>query len=309
MTQATPNVQVGFRDATSLLNDPIALRAQAERDGYLFFKQLLPKSDVQTLRTELLTLLATRGWLRNDLPLDDARVNPTAVADLESWGGTGISEEAYRELQHSFLFQRFQHHPSLIRLYQTLFDAAVLPHPRTIARVMVPCPSFRPTPMHQDFIHIQGTKQVWTCWLPVGDVPRSLGGLTVLHGSHKLGVLTVRHAEGAGNLETNLCDVDLPWIEHDYEMGDVLTFHSCLLHKSLPNQHDDVVRLSCDYRFQPAHQEIEERSLIPHMQVAEWDELYRDWNDTTYQYYWQRQPLTLSPWDESLHWQKERICN
>ena len=125
MTQATPNIQVGFRDATPMLNDPIALRAQAERDGYLFFKQLLPKSDVQTLRTELLSLLATRGWLRDDLPLDAARVNPAAVADLESWGGTGISEEAYRELQHSFLFQRFQHHPSLIRLYQTLFDAAV----------------------------------------------------------------------------------------------------------------------------------------------------------------------------------------
>jgi hypothetical protein len=70
-----------------------------------------------------------------------------------------------------------------------------------------------------------------------------------------------------------------------------------------------VVRLSCDYRYQPAHQDIEARSLQPHMQVAAWSDLYRDWQDTTYQYYWERAPLTLSPWDESLHWQKERICN
>jgi hypothetical protein len=51
MTQSTPPMIVGFRDATPLLSDPVALRAQAARDGYLFFKQLIPKSDVQTLRT------------------------------------------------------------------------------------------------------------------------------------------------------------------------------------------------------------------------------------------------------------------
>jgi hypothetical protein len=309
MTHATPNVIVGFRDSSDLLADPAALQARAASDGYLFFKQLLPKADVQALRNELLDVVAIRGWLDPQMPRDAALVNAPAVHDLESWGGTGITEEAYRDLQTRELFQRFQHHPRLIQLYQTLFDSAVLPHPRTIARVMVPCPSFRPTPMHQDFIHIQGTKQVWTCWLPVGDVPRALGGLTVLHGSHNLGVLTVRSAEGAGNLETNLCDTDLPWIEHDYEMGDVLTFHSCLLHKSLPNQIPDVVRLSCDYRFQSATQDIEEKSLVPHMRVASWDELYADWSATPLKYYWQQQPLRLSPWDESLHWQKERICD
>ncbi|MFN5929112.1 MAG: phytanoyl-CoA dioxygenase, partial [Roseiflexaceae bacterium] len=70
MTQVPATIRVGFVDATPLLSDPIALRAQAQRDGYLFFKQLLPKSDVQTLRTELLQLLAKRGWLRSDVPLD-----------------------------------------------------------------------------------------------------------------------------------------------------------------------------------------------------------------------------------------------
>jgi hypothetical protein len=308
MTQS-PATIVGFRDATPLLGNPTALRAQAETDGYLFFKQLLPKADVQRLRDAMLSIIAERGWLDTRSSRDRARVDAHAVANLESWGGTGVDEAAYRALQTNQTFQQFQHHPGLIALYTTLFGEAVLPHPRTIARMMIPCPSFRPTPMHQDYIHIQGTRDTWTCWLPVGDVPRTLGGLTVLHGSHALGVLTVRAAEGAGNLETNLCDVDLPWIEHDYEMGDVLTFNSCLLHKSLPHQQPDTVRLSCDFRFQPASEDIEAKSLVPHMQVASWDDIYRDWPETALKYYWLQRGTPLSPWDESLHWQKERICD
>ncbi len=305
----TPATIVGFRDSTPLLADPIALRARAAVDGYLFFKQLLPKTDVQSLRDLMLTIVAKRGWLDTRHPRNDARVNAAAVTTLESWGGTGVDEAAYRELQTQQAFQQFQHHPRLIALYTALFGEAVLPHPRTIARTMIPCPAFRPTPMHQDYIHIQGTRDVWTCWLPVGDVPRALGGLTVMHGSHALGVLTVRAAEGAGNLETNLCDVDLPWIEHDYEMGDILTFNSCLLHKSLPHQWEDTVRLSCDFRYQPAADHIEEKSLIPHMKVAEWDDIYANWPETPLKYYWRNLDTPLSPWDESLHWQKERICN
>ena len=44
-------------------------------------------------------------------------------------------------------------------------------------------------PPHQDFIHIQGSPNVWTAWLPLGDCAHDLGGLSLLVGSHKLGVL------------------------------------------------------------------------------------------------------------------------
>ena len=141
MTHATPNVIVGFRDSSDLLADPVALQARAASDGYLFFKQLLPKADVQALRNELLDVVAIRGWLDPQTPRDAALVNATAVHDLESWGGTGITEEAYRDLQTRELFQRFQHHPRLIQLYHTLFDSAVLPHPHA--------PRLHPHPRHQ----------------------------------------------------------------------------------------------------------------------------------------------------------------
>ena len=126
-----------------------------------------------------------------------------------------------------------------------------------------------PTPIHQDFIHIQGTRNVWTAWIPFGNIRGSLGGLAVLKGSHKQGVLAVTAAAGAGGLESILCNIDLPWVEHDYEIGDVLTFHSCTVHKSLPNLMGNRVRLSCDYRYQPGDEDLEEKSLKPHMQLAD----------------------------------------
>jgi hypothetical protein len=205
-----PVVITGFEDATPLLDDPAALRRVADEEGVLFFRGLLPREHVMEVRRQLLLVLDGFGWLRKDADLTEGYVNPDAVRDLESWGGTGVTEAAYLATQKVEIFHRLAHHPDLIRMYEALFGVAVLPHPRNIARLMVPCPAARPTPLHQDFIHIQGTRNVWTCWAPLGDIPIELGGLSVIPRSHKLGVLSVTAAEGAGGLETILCEVTCP---------------------------------------------------------------------------------------------------
>jgi hypothetical protein len=302
-------VVVGFEDATPLLATPERLREQADRDGFLFFKGLVPADVIADLRRQMLETMDQYGWFRKDRPLDEGLIDPQAVQDLEPFCGCGLSHEAYLAIYKLELFHGLAHHPNVLRVFEELYGEPVLPHPRNIARCMVPCPANKPTPLHQDFIHVQGTRAAWTTWIPIGRVPRELGGLSVLKGSHKLGVLGVTAAEGAGGLETILCNVNLPWIEHDYEPGDVLTFHSCTVHKSLPNQLNDRIRLSVDYRYQPAADDIEEKSLKVHCQMAEWDEIYQGWQNEALKYYWQNKELRLSPWDESLRWQKERICD
>ncbi|OQA45289.1 MAG: 1-deoxypentalenic acid 11-beta-hydroxylase [Chloroflexi bacterium ADurb.Bin325] len=307
-TKQEPTIIVGFEDATPLLERPEELRAQADRDGYLFFRGLLPAEDVLEVRRQLMGILVKHKMVRTDRDIMEGWVDQENVRDMESWGGTGVTREAYYDLQKLQIFHALPHHPQMLRIYTTLFGRPVLPHPRNIARLMVPCPSNRPTPVHQDFIHIQGTQNVWTAWIPLGDIPRELGGLAVMPGSHRLGVLSVSQAEGAGGLEAILCDVGLPWIEENYRVGDVLTFISTNVHKSLPNQLGDRVRLSVDYRYQPADEDIEEKSLQPHMQVATWDDLYADWPTDELKYYWKKYDLTLSPWNEVIRWQKEKIC-
>ena len=172
---------------------------------------------------------------------------------------------------------------------------------------MLPHRELAPTPSHQDYLHIQGAEQTWTCWVPLGDIPQSLGGLAMLKGSHQSGLLGVTNAPGAGGLETILCGLDYEWQGCDFTAGDILTFHSHTVHKSLPNQHPDLIRLSCDFRYQPIHEPIEQASLMPHG-TFNWEELYEGWTNPELQYYWRDRTFEMTTFDDSIRWQKEKIC-
>ncbi|HEY2176429.1 MAG TPA: phytanoyl-CoA dioxygenase family protein [Mycobacteriales bacterium] len=310
-TSAVPGT-VEFLDSTDLLDDPVALRDRAAELGYLFFRQLLPREEVLGVRRSMLGVIADHGWLERGSEVMEGIADRTAMSRVPreeiDFCGVGVPVDAYREIQHLEDFHRLSHHPNLLRVYRILFDRPVLPHPRNIARVMIPTDDSVPTPPHQDFIHIQGTKNVWTAWFPLGDCPVDLGGLSVLVGSQQAGVLSYKSVEGAGGLEAYLCDMDNSWAVGDYEAGDLLTFSSQTVHRALPNRYPDRVRLSCDYRYQPADEELHERSLQVHCNVDTWDAIYEGWSDRSLAHYWLDKSLQLSDWDEAIRWQQDRIC-
>jgi hypothetical protein len=292
-------VVTGFRDSTPLLADPAALQARVDEDGFLFFRSFLPVEPLWELRRQILEIVRRHGWLKDGTDLMDGIADIEAVAASDardkSLYAIGVTAAAYRDIQSLELFHSIPHHPNLIRLYETLFQGEVLPHPRHIARVLLPSPSFAPTPPHQDYIYIHGTHRFWTCWFPLGDVPVSLGGLSMLRGSHREPVLDVARGRGAGGLEAILCGKDYTWVQDDYRCGDIITFPSHTVHKGLPNNQGAKIRLSCDVRYQPADEPIEARSLEPHFGVASWEELYRDWKDESLKYYWRKRTLQLCP--------------
>lgn len=294
-----------YENAMELLSDPTGLKAKAEADGYLFFKGLLPAETLLEVRRHILEILDRHGFLDQQTELMDGRIDMEKVAQSEPF--EGCTEEVYKDVQCLESFHRLSHHPHLIRVYEALFDAPVLPHPRNIARVLFPGPQARATPPHQDFPHIQGTRQTWTTWFPLGSCPVELGGLSVLKGSHRDGILDVKEAEGAGGLEAILRDTESPWLETDFEVGDVLTFLSTNVHRGLPNQSGNLVRLSCDFRYQPLNEPIEGKSLLPHCLLQEWEEIYKDWENTDLKYYWEKKQLETSPWDESIRGSKPSV--
>ncbi|MCE0496370.1 MAG: phytanoyl-CoA dioxygenase family protein [Methylacidiphilales bacterium] len=299
-----------FFDATPLLDDPAALRNRAEQDGYLFFKHFLPTEPLLELRRQMLEICAQRGWLApgHDLTegvIDEAAINQVPPEQMRS--DIGVSNEAYHAVQKLELFHTIPHHPKLLSLYRNLFGKEVIPHPRHIARMITCHRTVSPTPPHQDFIHIQGTPKTWTCWFPLGHCPREMGSLTVLRGSNHNGAVSVKPAKGAGDLATILCPHEIDWVEGDFELGDILTFNSCTVHRALRSQHRNRIRLSCDIRFQALDEEIHEASLKPHGEYA-WDDLYQGWKNPEVQYYWKNHELRLSAWQEKIHWQKERMC-
>lgn len=301
-----------FVDSMPLLTDAHALREQADRDGYLYFKGLLPAEPLLELRRQILLILQKYGWLSQDHPMMDAVADRQAVTrdDMldESMRYIGVTRDAYLDIQRLQLFHTIPHHHRLMQLYENLLGGNILPHPRHIARVLLPAPSFAPTPPHQDYVHIQGTHGFWTCWFPLGDCPKELGGLAVLKGSHKEEVLGVSAASGAGGVEAILCDTDYRWVSGDYHCGDVITFPSHTVHRGTPCNMKDHLRISCDLRYQRADEEIESNSLQPHMNIASWEELYRGWANTAIQYYWTHKNLTTTTFDHSLVKSSEKIC-
>ncbi|MEM8783329.1 MAG: phytanoyl-CoA dioxygenase family protein [Planctomycetota bacterium] len=299
--------ELAYEDATPLLDDPQALREFGEREGYLFFKSRIPADALREVRKDILDVIGKHDLLKPGVDPDEARIDLDKVAQSEPFAG--CTEGVFNDVQRLESFHRIAHHPAVLAIYERLFDGPVLPHPRNIARVLFPGPHANATPPHQDYIHIQGTQQTWTAWFPLGDCPRNLGGLSVLRRSHKEGVVAVGEAPGAGGLEAKLCPSETEWFVGDFEIGDVLTFPSTTIHKGMTNQFEDRIRLSCDFRYQSADNEIEEQSLHPHRQTLTWDEIYAGWKSKDLCYYWQKYDIPRSAWDESIRWQKERICN
>ncbi|HEY0828609.1 MAG TPA: phytanoyl-CoA dioxygenase family protein [Bacilli bacterium] len=298
-----------FQDATPLLANPDELRALAKREGYLFFRGLFPQDTLSTLRRQILEILQRRQLLDPSKDFMEGIADIAAVNKLpaESVLGNGFPLDLYLEIQRLELFHQVAHEPGLLNVFHCLFQAEPFPHPKTIARVVLPHELVYTTPPHQDFIHIQGTTETWTAWFPLSDCPRELGGLSILEGSHHMGVIDVAPKNGAGGLESILCGFNMEWAAGDYHLGDVVIFNSQTVHKALPNQNSKQIRLSCDFRYQSVNDIIDPRSLEPHVPNS-WEEIYTGWTDNTLKYYWKKFDLTFSEWDDSIRWQKEKIC-
>jgi len=299
-----------FLDSTPLLHDAQALQARVAEEGYLFFKQLLSADEVLAARADVISTLQPFGWFSDEQDeigglLDVEALNRLPANQMRL--DIGVSTEAYHAVQKIESFHRLPHHPRLIALYETLFGSEVLVHPRHIMRLVTPHPEMVPTPRHQDFPLIRGSSQFWTCWFPLGPCPQEQGSLTVLRASNRLGYVPFESASGAGGLAAQLCPGEVDWVGGDFEAGDVLTFPCYTIHRALPDQVKNRIRISMDVRYQPAHEPVEEGSLRPHCELK-WEEIYANWHSDELQYYWQKQALEVVGRDHSFPEPERRIC-
>lgn len=273
-----------FTVSNELLEQPEKLREQAQQDGYLFFRGLIDTDAIYNLRRDFLEICYRHGWAQGeDALMDGIRIGgPFMEGDEGYW-------PVLDEFQSMESFHAFAHHPAILDMCDKLFGEKTLVHPRNIGRIMFPENTKYTTPAHQDYIHIRGTEETYTAWIPLGPCPIELGGLSVLSGSNRNGIYPVKPAFGAGGLGIDTAPLEADgcyWVSGDYEIGDALFFHSHAVHKALPNQTNDRIRLSVDYRYQGASQPVTEGSLLPHFNRMGWDEIYTGWKSAQYQYYW-----------------------
>jgi hypothetical protein len=282
------DVSGSFLISNDLIQDPVALQRRYRREGYLFFRGLLPRQEVLEVRRAAVEAAAAEGWLRPGTDPMLGLTDHTPVAEGEkAW------IPVYERLQRAECFHRLKLNAQVRQIVEILLDEPAWALPMTIARISFPRDNGRQTQPHQDWLYVQGSLDTISCWAPLGDVPQEVGGLKILAGSHKAGILIPRAAQGPGG-NVVPCDPTLPWVASDFQAGDLLMFNALTVHGARANFTPDRLRLSMDFRWTGMSCSAIESWMKPHFHwlgpTFQWDSLDRDWQDAELRRYWERLP-------------------
>jgi hypothetical protein len=280
-----------------LLDDAAALRDRFDHDGYVLFRSAIDPDVLLEARRAITAILDAHGWL-------EPSAGPMVAVPQTGPFVEGEPKflEAYDDVQRSEPFHAVPHHPSVRRCMTALLGSTAFPHPLSIARLVFPGNDEWTTPPHQDYPNNQGTFDLYACWMPLSDCSTEGGTLSVLRGSHKLGVAPLRGSRGAGNRRAELDHRydGLDWVGGDLALGDALVFHSLTVHRALPNRARSM-RLSVDYRFQREGEALTAGCLEPHFGRLSWDDIYTGWKRDDLKYYWRSRRFSVAEWDSSYH--------
>jgi hypothetical protein len=235
-------------DSASLVGDWRALRARMATDGYVFVRGLLDPGTVRGIGRTGLAHLQAAGWTETGGdPVTAPPRPPVRAVRMRD----ALRDPGYRRLLAEPDFNRIPFTGPLADLMARILGPAGFCYPFKLARVVYPA-SVVPRPpgtfVHKDYGAVQ---DMFTCWVPLGDVPRTLGGLAIRPGSQHTTVVRPRPLTG----------LERGWVTTDYEAGDVLVFHCLTTHGALPNR-EDRMRFSAEYRWQLADQPAPRRLVI-----------------------------------------------
>lgn len=233
-----------LEESTALLDDPAALHAAAQRDGYLFLRSIVARDDVARLRRLTLEHARSVSWLDPTAPIEEARVRcGVRVGDYQVPEWMALQAR----LQTSTELWDVGDAPALHRLLTAAFGRpSFLFLGMNTCRVVSPHPDLAARP-HQDANYVRTLDDFVTIWVPLGDCPVSLGPLAVWEGSHRKGL---RPHEGVGIVDGGVVMEEEPmWHSADFAIGDALVLTRHVIHRSLPNTSTHTLRLSVDLRY------------------------------------------------------------
>jgi Phytanoyl-CoA dioxygenase (PhyH) len=237
-------------DSNDLIGDPDALTGRLAKDGYLFFRGLLPPATVRAAGVAILGQLRAGGW-------SPGPGGPGAATVREA-----LADPAFRAAITSPGLNQIPYLPPLRGLVQQLLGPQAFSYPAKVLRAVHPetqgassglrrhpgrspgRPLGRPLGryVHYDYA-VSGVQDMLTSWVPLMDVPVRLGGLAVRPGGHLAAPVPPQV----------LSQREPGWATTGYHPGDLIVFHCLTPHAALPNT-DTALRLSADFRWQRADQ-------------------------------------------------------
>lgn len=263
----------GFLHETHAGEDVAVMHRRMDENGYLHLREFWDREKVQAVRDSVTGQLARLGFLKPGTPPDEARFDGREVGRAM---GNPLN-------QHDPLLRDLVFGPRIIDFFQSFLGGQVRHFDfiwfRTKGHGLG-------SAIHCDLVYMgRGTHNLYTTWVPLGDVSPELGGLLVLEGSHKKGAQlkpylsrdvddyctnredAADYASGKkwwdGTLSKNAValqeNLGGRWLTSpEFRMGDAMMFNMTLVHGSLDNQ-TDRFRLSTDTRYQLAAEPVDER--------------------------------------------------
>ncbi|MEM8739065.1 MAG: phytanoyl-CoA dioxygenase family protein [Planctomycetota bacterium] len=271
-----PSAELGrLRRSEDLVGDLSALRDRLAEDGYLYLKGFLDRDQVLRAREAILNYMeAHEGLEPGSRPLDG----------VMGVSGKSVSMLGRAHITHHPAVKAVLESPRLFELYQRLLGEPVKTFDYKWLRAVG---QEEATGCHMDHVYMgRGSKRVMTCWVPFDDVPVERGTLAMCPGSHaEEGFRKLRETYGKMDVDRDRIEgwfsmhpreitqrFGSTWLTDDVEAGDVITFGMHTMHASTTNT-TDRWRLSCDVRFQPASESMDERwvggSPVGHAASAE----------------------------------------
>lgn len=271
ITQGLPipeNIIGTLPDSASLLDDSGALQRRMQEDGFLFLKGVLDRDDVLSARSEVFTRLAEVDEVKHP-PSDGIFTGRSrrreSVPELGAFWQSVSEGPKLREVTHG---------PRLLGVMAEVFGEPARPHDYLFLR---PGPVGRATHLHYDKpFFSRGSNRIHTVWVALGDIPVTDGPLLVVEGSNKFDDLIApatavdydsKETPTVSVLEDPISlarDRGTRLLTADFEPGDMAVFGMTTLHGTLDNHSPKGrIRLSCDIRFQPAVDEMDERYFGP----------------------------------------------
>ncbi|MBV7330200.1 phytanoyl-CoA dioxygenase family protein [Chloroflexi bacterium TSY] len=268
-----------LRASNDRLDDVEELRRRFDRDGYLYLPGLLNQVELLAARHEMLIRLDKKGYLNPAHPLMEGIARGELTASAMFMSELGIKNVPL----HKVLYDG-----PMIAFYERFLGGPVRHFDYTWCRVKSSSIDGATKP-HCDIVFMgRGTKQLYTSWTPLSDVPKEMGGLMILENSHKQEQIKSTYGQldvdayctnypdaaeiksgqkrwqrvGGGTYSNDAIvlrrELGSRWLTTDYQLGDLLIFGMYTMHASLDNQ-TNRLRLSTDTRYQLASEPVDER--------------------------------------------------
>ncbi len=259
---AFPSSELGqLRASNDLLGDVPSLWRRMDEDGYLLLRGLIERETIMSAREVLLLHMQEQQALLPDTPVLEG-VMPQGGRSVRMMGGKGVA--------HHPAVLAVLENPALFALFERLFREPALTFPFKWLRAIG---NEEYTGAHFDFVYMgRGSRNLYTAWIPFGDLAIRQGTLAICRGSHKLASFA-RIRDTYGKMDVDRDGVE-GWFEQDplkiverfggqwqgsdYGAGDVIIFGMHTMHASTTNL-TNRFRLSCDVRYQPAGDPVDER--------------------------------------------------